>query len=69
MSCRDEDGTVTEKRFEGIFLDDVVSKNEDFLKGVGFVFENLETQVYPVEEVDSEYQSQDEMLIGSIYNR
>jgi hypothetical protein len=69
MSCRDEDGTVTEKRFEGIFLDDVVSKTEDFLKGVGFVFENLETQVYPVEEVDSEYQSQDEMLIGSIYNR
>ena len=69
MSCRDEDGTVTEKRFEGIFLDDVVSKTEDFLKGVGFVFENLEAQVYPVEEVDSEYQSQDEMLIGSIYNR
>ncbi len=69
MSCRDEDGTVTEKRFEGIFLDDVVSKTEDFLKGVGFVFENLETQVYSTEEVDSEYQSQDEMLIGSIYNR
>lgn len=69
MSCRDEDGTVTEKRFEGIFLDDVVSKTEDFLKGVGFVFENLEAQVYPTEEVDSEYQSQDEMLIGSIYNR
>ena len=69
MSCRDEDGTVTEKRFEGIFLDDVVSKTEDFLKGVGFVFENLETQVYSTEEVDSEYQSQDEMLIESIYNR
>ena len=69
MSCRDEDGTVTEKRFEGIFLDDVVSKTEDFLKGVGFVFENLETQVYPTEEDDSEYQSQDEMLISTIYNR
>ena len=68
MSCRDEDGTVTEKRFEGIFLDDVVSKTEDFLKGVGFVFENLEAQVYPVEDgVESEYQPQEEMVLSSIY--
>ena len=49
LTCRDEDGTITEKRFEGVYLDDVVSKTQDFLHGVGFVFEELEVQVYPVE--------------------
>jgi len=43
LTCRDEDGTITEKRFDGVFLDDVVSKVQDFLHGVGFVFEELET--------------------------
>lgn len=42
LTCRDEDGTITEKRFDGVFLDDVVSKVQDFLHGVGFVFEELE---------------------------
>ena len=70
MSCRDEDGTVTEKRFEGIFLDDVLSKTEDFLKGVGFVFETLEVQVYPVEEESNpEFLTEDESSsMSSIYN-
>jgi len=49
LTCRDEDGTVTEKRFDGIFLDDVVSKTQDFLHGVGFVFEELQIQTYPVD--------------------
>ena len=42
LTCRDEDGTIIEKRFDGVFLDDVVSKVQDFLHGVGFVFEELE---------------------------
>jgi hypothetical protein len=49
LTCCDEDGTITEKRFEGVYLDDVVSKTQDFLHGVGFVFEELEVQVCPVE--------------------
>ena len=71
MSCRDEDGTVTEKRFDGIFLDDVVAKTEDFLKGVGFVFESLNTEVYASDDEahETEYQSQKDMLISSIYNQ
>lgn len=50
LTCRDEDGTITEKRFEGIYLDDVVAKTQDFLHGVGFVFEELEVQVFPIED-------------------
>ncbi|ARW56920.1 hypothetical protein [Synechococcus phage S-B64] len=70
LSCRDEDGTLTEKRFDGIFLDDVVAKTEDFLKGVGFVFETLEAQVYPVdEESNPEFLTEDESsVMSSIYN-
>ena len=70
LSCRDEDGTLTEKRFEGVYLDDVVSKTEDFLKGVGFVFETLEVQVYPVEqESNPEFLTEDESsMMSSIYN-
>jgi hypothetical protein len=48
LSAIDEDETVTTKKFEGVYLDDVVSKVEDFLHGVGFVFEELHTQIYPI---------------------
>lgn len=41
LTCTDEDGTITRKEFDGIFLDDVVSKTQDFLHGVGFVFDEL----------------------------
>lgn len=67
MSCRDEDGTVTEKRFESVYLDDVVGKTEDFLKGVGFVFETLEVQTYPVEEESTPQFLQEEDTVMSIY--
>ena len=50
LTCRDEDGTITRKEFDGIYLDDVVSKTQDFLHGVGFVFEELVVQVDPVTE-------------------
>lgn len=42
LTCTDEDGTITRKDFDGIFLDDVVAKTQDFLHGVGFVFDELD---------------------------
>ena len=48
----DEDSTVTTKEFDAMLLNEVVEKTQDFLKGVGFVFEELHTQVYPVPESD-----------------
>lgn len=54
LTCRDDDGTLTRKSFEGVYLDDVVSKTQDFLHGVGFIFEELHTQVYPLPETDDE---------------
>tara|TARA_A100001201_G_C4072305_1_gene196216 strand:- start:361 stop:570 length:210 start_codon:yes stop_codon:yes gene_type:complete len=58
LVCTDEDSTVTTKEFESAYLQDVVEKTQDFLKGVGFVFEELHTQVYPLPETeDDEYSS------------
>lgn len=54
LTCRDEDGTRTEKRFDAVFLDDVVSKTQDFLHGVGFVFEELEVNVYGTNDSDDD---------------
>ena len=54
LSAIDEDETVTTKKFDGVYLDDVVSKVQDFLHGVGFVFEELHTQVYPISETAEE---------------
>jgi hypothetical protein len=50
LICTDEDSTVTTKEFEATVLDDVVDKTQDFLKGVGYCFEELRTQVYPIPE-------------------
>lgn len=62
LTCRDEDGTITEKRFDGVFLDDVVSKTQDFLHGIGFVFEELAVQTYPIED-DGEMSTEAQFLI------
>ena len=43
LICTDEDSTVTTKEFEATVLEDVVNKTEDFLKGVGYCFEELHT--------------------------
>ncbi len=48
LTCRDEDGTKTQKKFESMFLDDVVQQTGDFLRGVGFVFDEIQT--YSTEE-------------------
>jgi|TARA_B100001094_G_scaffold137686_1_gene133359 hypothetical protein len=52
LICTDDDQTVTTKEFEATILDDVVGKTEDFLKGVGYVFEALSTEVNPVQEIN-----------------
>ena len=58
LVCTDEDSTVTTKEFESAYLQDVVEKTQDFLKGVGFVFEELHTQLYPLPETeDDDYSS------------
>ena len=58
LICTDEDSTVTTKEFEATVLNDVVDKTQDFLKGVGYVFEELHTQVYAIPEgSDDDYAS------------
>ena len=54
LVCTDEDSTVTTKEFEAMLLSEVVEKTQDFLKGVGYVFEELHTQVYPVPDSDGD---------------
>ena len=39
-----EDGTTTTKSFESVFLNDTVEYCADFLKGVGFEFEELKVE-------------------------
>lgn len=42
FSAVDEDGLcTTTKEFETVFLNDAVEHTEDFLRGVGFCFEDL----------------------------
>ena len=52
LICTDEDQTITTKEFEATILEDVVGKTEDFLKGVGYVFEALSTEVSPVQGIN-----------------
>ena len=52
LICTDDDQTITTKEFEATILEDVVGKTEDFLKGVGYVFESLSTEVNPVQEIN-----------------
>ena len=57
LICTDEDSTVTTKEFDAMLLKDVVEKTQDFLKGVGYVFEELHTQVYPIPNDTDDYTS------------
>lgn len=41
LIATDEDGTVTEKRFESDYLDSVVGNVGDFLRGCGYYFDEL----------------------------
>ena len=41
LTAVDDDGTVTTKEFSSPFLAEVVEKTDDFLRGVGFVYDDL----------------------------
>ena len=41
LTCTDDDGTESKKEFSSVYLTDVVEKTEDFLRGVGFYFDEL----------------------------
>ena len=40
-----------------MLLKEVVEKTQDFLKGVGYVFEELHTQVHPIPDDADDYTS------------
>ena len=42
LTCTDDDETITSKEFEATILNEVVEKTQDFLHGVGYVFEELQ---------------------------
>ena len=48
LTCTDEDETITSKEFGATILTEVVEKTQDFLHGVGYVFEELQV----VEQID-----------------
>jgi len=52
LVCTDEDQTISTKAFEATILDEVVEKTEDFLRGVGYVFEGLNTESNPLPEIN-----------------
>ena len=45
LTAVDDDGTVTTKEFDSVFLKDTVEKTADFLRGTGFFFDELEIVV------------------------
>ena len=48
LTCTDEAETITSKEFDATILTEVVEKTQDFLHGVGYVFEELQV----VEQID-----------------
>jgi len=62
----DEDGTVSIKQFESYYLSEVVEKCQDFLLGVGFVFDEL---VYTVDDNSKSEESDDEPEVVQVYDK
>ena len=52
LTCTDDDATVTSKEFEATILTEVVEKTQDFLHGVGYVFDEI--QVVEENTIDEE---------------
>mgnify|MGYP001261179549 FL=1 len=50
LKCTDEDSTVTTKEFKSAYLQEVVEKTGDFLRGVGYYFDDL--TIVKVEETE-----------------
>ena len=55
LTCTDEDSTVTTKEFKSAYLQEVVEKTGDFLRGVGYYFDDL-----TIVKVDEEIIEEDE---------
>tara|TARA_A200000159_G_scaffold125586_2_gene120712 strand:- start:3888 stop:4091 length:204 start_codon:yes stop_codon:yes gene_type:complete len=41
LTCTDDDNTITSKDFDATILNEVVEKTQDFLHGVGYVFDEI----------------------------
>ena len=52
LTCTDEEETVTSKEFDATILTEVVEKTQDFLHGVGYVFEELQVVEQVIENDD-----------------
>ena len=52
LTCTDEDETITSKEFDATILTEVVEKTQDFLHGVGYVFEELQGVEQVIENDD-----------------
>ena len=55
LTCTDEASTVTTKEFKSAYLQEVVEKTGDFLRGVGYYFDDL-----TIVKVDEEIIEEDE---------
>jgi len=54
LTCTDDDETITSKEFEATILTEVVEKTQDFLHGVGYVFEELQVLEQNTESVTTD---------------
>ena len=54
LTCTDEDETITSKEFDATILTEVVEKTQDFLHGVGYVFEELQVLEQNTESVTTD---------------
>lgn len=60
LTSVDEDGAKTTKKFETVFLDDAVANIADFLRGSGYVFDELVVQN---DDVKTEVKASSEFLV------
>lgn len=51
LICEHEEGDVITHEFNKVFLNDVVERMQDFLKGCGFIFDGTLDIVYEEEQV------------------
>ena len=54
LICTDEDSKLQQKNLKSTILTTLWTKLKTFLKGVGYCFEELHTQVYPVPDSDAD---------------
>tara|TARA_B100001113_G_C21087764_1_gene612886 strand:+ start:218 stop:472 length:255 start_codon:yes stop_codon:yes gene_type:complete len=60
LTCTDEDSTVTTKEFKSAYLQEVVEKTGDFLRGVGYYFDDLTIVKVDEETIEDDDESYEE---------